>query len=76
MSKRLNGELNFSLYEAIVMHEKWFPDIPIEILFSREDTTKKTAAPDCQSDTAEKKKSCISGITITLHGDKDPRQSE
>lgn len=30
---------------------------------------KKTAAPECEPDTAEKKKNCISGITITLHGD-------
>lgn len=34
-------------------------------------SAKETAASDCESDTTANPKSCISGITIMLHGDAD-----
>ena len=34
-SKKLNGELLFSLEDAIKIHENFFNDIPIEKLFQR-----------------------------------------
>ncbi|MDE7094433.1 MAG: hypothetical protein K2O52_05940 [Oscillospiraceae bacterium] len=34
-SKKLNGEILFSLDEAIKIHENWFENIPIEKLFQK-----------------------------------------
>ena len=35
LSNKLNGKYCFTLDEAIAVREKWFSDIPIEVLFAK-----------------------------------------